>query len=271
MQRENARIGAQCRRISAIRSSPIQPRPDRVPITHKWRWIRERLPALGVGLHLEMERRMNNLKVLSMASALVLAVAMPSASFAQFKGGHGGGGGARMGGGGGVHMGGGGAFRGGKAGGNIRGGMGGGNFRAGPAVAGGAAFAGARSPAYVGGAQRAYVGGGQRVAGGNWNGGNNWNGGYRHRRGGFWPGVGVGVGLGIASGYGYGAGYYDPYYDNSYAYYNDDSGYYDDSGSVAVVPGGGGDDAGYCAQRYRSYDPASGTYLGYDGQRHPCP
>jgi hypothetical protein len=27
----------------------------------------------------------------------------------------------------------------------------------------------------------------------------------------------------------------------------------------------------YCAQRYRSYDPASGTYLGFDGQRHPCP
>lgn len=27
----------------------------------------------------------------------------------------------------------------------------------------------------------------------------------------------------------------------------------------------------YCAQRYRSYDPASGTYLGYDGIRHPCP
>jgi hypothetical protein len=25
-----------------------------------------------------------------------------------------------------------------------------------------------------------------------------------------------------------------------------------------------------CAQRYRSYDPASGTYLGYDGNRHPC-
>jgi hypothetical protein len=27
----------------------------------------------------------------------------------------------------------------------------------------------------------------------------------------------------------------------------------------------------YCAQRYRSYDPASGTYLGYDGRRHACP
>lgn len=27
----------------------------------------------------------------------------------------------------------------------------------------------------------------------------------------------------------------------------------------------------YCAQRFRSYDPRSGTYLGYDGYRHPCP
>lgn len=25
-----------------------------------------------------------------------------------------------------------------------------------------------------------------------------------------------------------------------------------------------------CAARYRSYDPASGTYLGYDGYRHRC-
>jgi hypothetical protein len=29
--------------------------------------------------------------------------------------------------------------------------------------------------------------------------------------------------------------------------------------------------AAYCAQRYRSYDPASGTYLNYDGNRYPCP
>ena len=27
----------------------------------------------------------------------------------------------------------------------------------------------------------------------------------------------------------------------------------------------------YCVQRFRSYDVASGTYLGYDGQRHSCP
>ena len=27
----------------------------------------------------------------------------------------------------------------------------------------------------------------------------------------------------------------------------------------------------YCAQRFRSYDPGSGTYLGTDGYRYPCP
>jgi hypothetical protein len=27
----------------------------------------------------------------------------------------------------------------------------------------------------------------------------------------------------------------------------------------------------YCMQRYRSYDPASRTFLGNDGRRHPCP
>ena len=26
----------------------------------------------------------------------------------------------------------------------------------------------------------------------------------------------------------------------------------------------------FCAQRYRSYDPESGTFLGYDGRRHRC-
>jgi hypothetical protein len=36
-----------------------------------------------------------------------------------------------------------------------------------------------------------------------------------------------------------------------------------------VVPNQGAYE--YCSQRFRSYDPASGTYLGYDGLRHPCP
>ena len=26
-----------------------------------------------------------------------------------------------------------------------------------------------------------------------------------------------------------------------------------------------------CAKRFRSYDPYTMTYLGYDGRRHPCP
>jgi hypothetical protein len=26
----------------------------------------------------------------------------------------------------------------------------------------------------------------------------------------------------------------------------------------------------YCSQHYRSYDPASGTYMGYDGRRRSC-
>jgi hypothetical protein len=28
---------------------------------------------------------------------------------------------------------------------------------------------------------------------------------------------------------------------------------------------------GYGCQRFRTYDPASGTYTGYDGRRHSCP
>jgi hypothetical protein len=39
-------------------------------------------------------------------------------------------------------------------------------------------------------------------------------------------------------------------------------------GSSVVVED---DSVAYCQSRYRSYDPASGTYLGYDGVRHPCP
>ena len=31
-----------------------------------------------------------------------------------------------------------------------------------------------------------------------------------------------------------------------------------------------GADGASCAERYRSYDPASGTFLGRDGRRHSC-
>ncbi len=96
-----------------------------------------------------------------------------------------------------------------------------------------------------------------------------WRGGYR--RGGF--GIGAGfvagaiIGGAIASRpygyYGYPYGYYA--YGPAYAY---GPGYYEDD-YVAVAPGG--DAVAYCQQRFRSYDPRSGTYLGYDGRRHPCP
>jgi hypothetical protein len=92
------------------------------------------------------------------------------------------------------------------------------------------------------------------------------HGGYRGRRiGGIGLGLGLGAGallggaiLGAPGSYGrYGYGAYDP-------------GYYD-QGYTAASPYVGGDEAAYCQQRFRSYDPASGTYLGFDGLRHPCP
>jgi BA14K-like protein len=94
---------------------------------------------------------------------------------------------------------------------------------------------------------------------------------WRGRRGG-WRGGGAGLGIGLAAGaliggaiaagngygYGYGPGYYGPGYAPAPVY---------------VEPGyaGGGDTEAYCMQRYRSYDPGSGTYLNNDGNRYPCP
>ncbi|MFZ2155327.1 MAG: BA14K family protein [Bradyrhizobium sp.] len=83
----------------------------------------------------------------------------------------------------------------------------------------------------------------------------------RYRRG-YGPAVGLGIAgaliggaiIGATQPYGYYGypGYYGPAY-------------------VVAPPYVGGDAVGYCAQRYRSYDPYSGTYLGFDGYRHPCP
>jgi hypothetical protein len=102
-----------------------------------------------------------------------------------------------------------------------------------------------------------------------------WRGGYRGGRG--IGAAGIGLGLGLAAGvggaiigatqpygyYGYGPGYgYAP----GYAYapgYEYAPGY--DQGYT------GGNEVAYCQQRFRSYDPGSGTYLGFDGVRHPCP
>ena len=42
-------------------------------------------------------------------------------------------------------------------------------------------------------------------------------------------------------------------------------------GAIAAGQAQAQQNAAYCAQRYRSYDPRSGTYLSRDGNRYPCP
>jgi hypothetical protein len=84
-----------------------------------------------------------------------------------------------------------------------------------------------------GGAGGGWHGGG----GGGWHGGGGFGG-----LGGFAAGAVLGGLLGSQS---------RPYYQESYGY--------------------GGDGVSYCMQRFRSYDPYSRTYVGYDGYRHSCP
>jgi len=63
-------------------------------------------------------------------------------------------------------------------------------------------------------------------------------------------------------GYGYGPAYgpgYAPAYGPAYGVA---------PGPVAMQ---GSDDVGYCEAQFRSYNPETGTYTGYDGQQHPCP
>jgi len=66
-------------------------------------------------------------------------------------------------------------------------------------------------------------------------------------------------GFGPSYEYYYGPGYFGPYrypppyYDGYYPRYHEH-----------------GDAVASCAARFRSYDPVTHSYLGYDGQRHHC-
>jgi hypothetical protein len=60
--------------------------------------------------------------------------------------------------------------------------------------------------------------------------------------------------------------YYYPYYPGPY-YAPAPAGYY--APGYGPAPGGGA--VAYCMRRFRSYNPQTGTYLGTDGYRHPCP
>lgn len=188
--------------------------------------------------------------VAALAVAMPLATATPSlAQSGAYGGGAVGGGGG--GGGGGAAVGGGGGGGGAAIGG---GGRGGGTF--------GSAYTGGRGGGgHIGGGGRPGGGGTAWHGGGRPGGGGGWHGGYRHRHGGFWPGVGTGLIIGGAIGAPY--GYYDNY---GPGYYDDD---YYDAPAVTVAPDG--DSVAYCRSRFKSYDVRTGTYLGYDGLRHPCP
>jgi hypothetical protein len=98
-----------------------------------------------------------------------------------------------------------------------------------------------------------------------------WHGGW-HRGGWGWPAAAaagvIGGAVAAATSPLWAPGYYD--YAPGYAYgpaYDYAPGPYVASGPVVAQ----NDSTSYCAARFRSYDPASGTYLGFDGQRHPCP
>jgi hypothetical protein len=67
-------------------------------------------------------------------------------------------------------------------------------------------------------------------------------------------------------------GWDEPFYDSPYEGYD-----WGPSGTAGVASAAvlGGvttpeDSTAYCSAHYRSYDPASGTFLGYDGLRHAC-
>jgi BA14K-like protein len=91
---------------------------------------------------------------------------------------------------------------------------------------------------------------------------------------GYGPGYGIGVGAAaVATGALIGGaiatqnqGYYYP--DQNYPGYSDPGYVYSDAAPAGYENGGS---VAYCEQTYRSYDPTSGSYLGYDGFRHACP
>ncbi|MBX9740902.1 MAG: BA14K family protein [Beijerinckiaceae bacterium] len=82
---------------------------------------------------------------------------------------------------------------------------------------------------------------------------------YGYRGRGYNRGAAVGAGIaGLAAGAIIGGAIANSYDRPAYVY---------EDAPVGVA----GDEVSYCMQRFRSYDPRSGTYLGYDGLRHACP
>jgi hypothetical protein len=142
----------------------------------------------------------------------------------------------------------------------------GGGLGRGNVMGGGVAFRSAPGPRFNSGGANAFRGANTIRGYGTFRSAQGPNVNWQHNRwrGGRWAGPALGFGAGLALGSAFASPYYyNDYYGNG-AYGYSDGGYYNngyyDQDTVA-----------YCQQRYRSYDPTSGTYLGYDGLRHPCP
>ena len=100
----------------------------------------------------------------------------------------------------------------------------------------------------------------------------------RVRRGSRGAGIAAGIATGLILGgiigssaqshYYYGGP--QPYYDGPRVFYP--PGYYGPVYGPAYRPNYGRPSGwiAYCFSRYRSFDPVSGTYMGYDGRRHYC-
>jgi hypothetical protein len=85
------------------------------------------------------------------------------------------------------------------------------------------------------------------------------------------PGVAIGVGPGYGPAYAYGQG---PDAGDRYGADEGADGQYgqDGEGQDYADQGGGGDDphVQWCMNRYRTYDPESDSFTGYDGLQHRC-
>ena len=153
------------------------------------------------------------------------------------------------------------ARRGGGGGGMRAGGVGGGGMRAGGVGGGGmraGGVGGGRSFANVGGPRPSHPIAGRPGVGAGW--GNRPGGpGYGRPGYGYRPGYGWGAAAAVGVGTGLAYSAYDPYYGEG-NYYSQDVSYSTPSEAVAE-----------CARRFKTYDPASQTYIRSKGVRVSCP
>jgi len=131
---------------------------------------------------------------------------------------------------------------------------------------------------YYGGRYRGRYYGGRRWYGGGWYGGRWWGPGYYDNG---WGAFGVGAAVGLTTGAIVGAAVSDGpvYVEPGDTYYTGPGGRVmsrNDGVVVSDVPGAGGYApfspgwVDYCSSKYRSFNPQTGMYLGYDGYRHYC-